>query len=254
MSNNFARLGIYLKFICRRERLMSPIWILCISGFSAMIAALYPGLLSTQEEIIQMAANMSNPAMVAMMGPVYGMENLTQASVMAQECLIWFLITVAIMNIFLVNRHTRVDEELGRLEMFRALPVGRLTGSLGVIKFAFGVNLIISILTAGFLMILDIGGTTAEGAFVYGFVIGSTGFMFAGLTLLLSQFFSTAHGVSGAGFAFLGVFYILRALGDVRENILSYISPFGIGLKAEAFYNNDIMPVLVLVAEELYLQ
>ncbi len=249
MKNNFAKLGIYLRFIFRRERIMSSIWIVCIAGFVALIASLYPSLLKTEEETLQMATTMSSNGMVAMMGNVYGMENLTQASVMAQECLIWFLITIAIMNIFLVNRHTRVDEELGRLEMFRALPVGRLTGSLATIKFAILVDLIISVLSSVLLLVVDIGGTTITGAFVYGFSIGAVGFVFAALTLLLSQLFSTAHGVSGMSFTLLGLFYVFRALGDVNKNVLSVISPLGLGLKIEAFYTNAIYPLIVLAVE-----
>ncbi|MDR1330149.1 MAG: hypothetical protein LBK23_11175 [Oscillospiraceae bacterium] len=249
MNNNFTRLGIYLKFICRREWVVSAVWIACIAGLSAIFAALYPGLLPTQAETVQMAATMSNPAMVAMMGSVYGMESLTQASVMSQECLIWFLITAAIMNIFLVNRHTRADEEPGRLEMFRALPVGRLTGGLAAITFAFAVNFIVSVLTAALLLALNIGGTTVAGAFAFGCAVGAVGFVFAGSTLLLAQLCSTANGVSGAGFALLGSFYILRAMGDVGGNALSYISPFGLGLKTEAFYSNATAPIIILLIE-----
>ncbi|MGF7143909.1 ABC-2 type transport system permease protein [Anaerotaenia torta] len=253
MNNSFARLGTYLRFICRRERISSVIWIICIAGFAAIFAGIYPGLLPGQAEIVQMAATMSNPAMVAMMGNVYGMENLTQASVMAQECLVWFLITAAVMNIFLINRHTRVDEELGRLEIFRALPVGRLTGSLAAIKFAFGVNLLISIFTAALLLAVNIGGTTVSGVFAYGVAIGVVGFVFAGLTLLGAQLFSTAHGVSGFSFALLGLFYIMRALGDVSSNALSWISPLGLGLKVEAFYSDALMPLIILLLEGVVL-
>ncbi len=249
----FAKLYRYFIFLCRRERVASPIWIACIAGSAALFAAFYPGLLPDQAAIDQMAATMSNPAMVAMMGNVYGMENLTQASVMAQECLIWFLITAAIMNILLVNRHTRVDEELGRLEMFRAMPVGRLTGALAVIKFAFAINLLISLLTAALLLALNIGGTTAAGAFSFGFATGSVGLLFAALTLLAAQLFSTAHSVSGFSFAAMLLFYMLRASGDVSGSALSYISPLGLGLKVEAFYANDPLPIAVLLAESIVL-
>lgn len=253
MNNNFARLGTYLRFIWRRERISSVVWIACIAGLAAMFAALYPTLLPSQAEIVQMATTMSSPAMVAMMGNVYGMESLSQASVMAQECLVWFLIAVAVMNIFLVNRHTRLDEELGRLEMFRALPVGRLTGSAATIKFAFGANLLAAVLTALLLLVVNIGGTTVGGAFAYGFAIGAVGFVFAGLTLLAAQLFSTADGVSGFSLAMLGLFYILRALGDVSGNALSYVSPLGLGLKVEAFYSNTATPIIILLLEGVVL-
>ncbi|MCL1797919.1 MAG: hypothetical protein FWG24_06400 [Eggerthellaceae bacterium] len=249
MSNNFARLGTYLWFLCRRERIISPIWIACIAGLSALFAGLYPSIAANDAEIYQLALTMTTPSMVAMMGPVYGMEDLSHASLMAQECLVWFLVAAAIMNIFLVNRHTRVDEELGRLEMFRAMPVGRLTGSLATIKLAFGVNLLVAAITTLAFIVLDIGGTTAAGAFAYGFSIGAVGFLFAALTLLAAQIFSTSRAVSAFGFVLLGVFYIMRAMGDVAENALSYISPLGLGLKVEAFYSNDVMPLIVLLVE-----
>ena len=251
MGNNFARLGTYLLFLVRRERYMSAIWIVCLAGLVVLFASLYPPLLPTQTEMMQLAVTMDTPAMIAMMGKVYGMEQLSQASMMAQECLVWYLISIAIMNIFLVNRHTRVDEELGRLEMFRAMPVGRLTGSMATILFAFAVNLLIALFSAAGLIVLDIGGTTVEGALVLGFAIGAVGFVFAGLTLLAAQVFSTARGVSGFCFALIGVFYIMRALGDISGSALSLVSPIGLGLAIEAFYRNDVLPVVVLFAEGL---
>ncbi len=251
MSHNFARLGRYLKFIVRRERVMSPIWIVCLAGFSSLVASLYPTLFPAYEDILKMATTMNNPAMIAMMGPVYGMDNLSQASVMAQECLIWILIAAAIMNIFLINRHTRVDEELGRLEMFRALPVGRLTGSFAVVLFAFIVNVMIALSTAMLLLLVNIQGTTVAGALVFGFSIGAVGFIFAAFTLLFSQLFSTAQGVSGISFALLGLFYVMRAMGDVNENVLSLISPFGLGLKIEVFYQNYTLPLIILLIESV---
>ncbi|MDR1264163.1 MAG: hypothetical protein LBK42_00990 [Propionibacteriaceae bacterium] len=244
MSHNFARLGLYARFVGRRERLVSPVWVVCLAGLAATFAALYPGLAPTPEEMAALAATMSNPAMVAMMGPVYGPDDLTPASLMAQECLIWFMVAAAVMNIFLVNRHTRADEELGRLEMLRALPVGRLSGALATIVFAALANALVSVSTAGLLLLLDIKGTTVAGAFAYGAAIGATGLFFAGLTLLLAQLFSTAHSVSGAGFALLGLFYVLRALGDVGGNALWLASPLGWGLRVEAFHSDSASPII----------
>ncbi len=47
----------------------------------------------------------------------------------------------------------------------------------------------------------------------------------------------------------MGVSFMLRAYGDVRNNVLSYISPMGLGLKTEAFYTNNFVPLLALFAE-----
>jgi ABC-2 type transport system permease protein len=246
MFANFIR---YKLFIIRRERVMSLIWVAALVLFAIALTAAYPGLFPTQEALQSSAATMNNPPMVAMMGPVYGVESMSSAMAMAQQCLLWFALAAIVMNIFFVNRHTRVDEELGRHEMLASLPVGRLTGSAVTLVCAFGLNLLISVFTAIGILALDIAGTTVAGAFCYAFSIGAQGFLFAAITLLTAQLFSTAHGSTGASFGVMGLFYILRASGDMSGNALSYISPLGLGLKVEAFYTDAFWPILVLFAE-----
>ncbi|MDR1600100.1 MAG: hypothetical protein LBS11_09590 [Oscillospiraceae bacterium] len=239
----------YSRFIIRRERVVGLIWLLAMPLAAFGLASLYPGLLPTPESLLSMASTMNTPAMVAMMGPVYGLDSLTPAIAMSQECLIWFAIASILMNIFFVNRHTRVDEELGRHEMFAALPVGRLAGGASVIVDALVMDVVITILTALLLIALDVGGTTAAGAFAYASSIGAQGFLFAAVTLLTAQLFSTAHGSMGAAFAFMGISYIMRASGDVSGGALSLISPMGLGLKVQAFYANAFWPIAALIAE-----
>jgi len=244
-----ANFGKYLRFITRRERVVGLIWILALVGSAALFASIYPRIFPSSDALAAMVGSMNTPAMVAMMGPVYGLESLTVAMAMAQQCLLWLALTAIIMNIFFVNRHTRTDEELGRHEMLASLPVGRLTGSLSTITGAFALNVIISLLTAVFLCALNIDGTTAAGAFAYGFSIGAQGFAFAAITLLTAQLFSTARGSMGVSFAILGAAYILRASGDMNGSALSVISPLGLGLKVEAFYANNFTPIFILLVE-----
>ena len=247
----FANIWKYLRFITRRERVISVIWVAAISGFAILLTAIYPELFSTQESLVDMAAALGTPAMLAMIGPVYGLDALTPAIAMAQECLLWLAMTTIVMNIFLVNRHTRVDEELGRLEMLTSLPVGRLAGSLAVVKAAFVLDAAISLLTAFGIIAVDIEGLTVAGAFVYAFSVGVQGLLFAAITLLMAQLFSTARGSMGWSFAILGLSYMLRAYGDMTGNALSYISPLGLGLRVEAFYSDNFMPVIALLAETI---
>ncbi|TCL57925.1 ABC-2 type transport system permease protein [Kineothrix alysoides] len=241
--------GRYFRFLLRRERAMSAVWIVCVAGSALLFAGMYPGLFPDKESMLTMATTMNTPAMVALMGPVYGLESMTTAVIMAQECLIWFVMAVAIMNIFFVNRHTRVDEELGRHEMLRALPVGRLTGAVTTLFGAFALNAVISIITALGFMMLHIEGVTAAGAFSYSLSMGVQGFLFAALTLLAAQLFSTSRGVTGSVFALLGLFYTMRMSGDMAGNALSIISPLGLGLRVYAFYEDNFVPILILLLE-----
>jgi ABC-2 type transport system permease protein len=244
-----AGLGRYLRFIARRERVVSAVWAAALAIGALAFASAYPGLFPTQADLQAMVAVVDTPAMIALMGPVYGLEALTPAMVMAQECLIWFLLAIAAMNIFFVNRHTRDDEELGRLEMLRSLPVGRLTDSAATLAGAFALNLAISVLVALGLVAVDIAGTSAAGAFAYGLAIGAVGFLFAALTLMAAQLFSTTRGVIGWSFACLGLFYILRAAGDISNAAASHISPVGLALRVHAFHGNQFWPLAAIAAE-----
>ncbi|MDR3310923.1 MAG: hypothetical protein LBS90_06205 [Oscillospiraceae bacterium] len=239
----------YFRFILKRERAVGLTWFVCMVAFEAGLASVFSGMFSDAESMRAMAFTMNTPAMVALMGPVYGLESLTPAIIMAQECLVWFFIAAAVMNIFFVVRHTRADEELGRHEMLRALPVGRLTGAASTLTGAFALNAAITLASALGLIALNADGATAAGAFAYALSIGAVGFLFAALTLLFAQLFSTPRGVSGAAFAVMGVFYVLRMSGDMNGNALSAVSPMGLGLKVQPFWLNGFAPVVILLTE-----
>lgn len=249
----FKNIHQYTRLILRRERMASPIWIVCIVGFTAAVASLYPSLFPDKDSLLAMALTMDTPAMRAMMGPVYGLDRLTTAMVMSQECLVYAIMPLAIMNILYVNRHTRRDEERGRTELLMSLPVGRLAGTFSTIVSVGIIDICTSLLIAVSLIAVNIPGTTAGGAFTFGFVCGAASFVFAGITLLFAQLFSTAHGVGGSVFAIFLISFMMRAVGDMRENALSYISPLGLGLRTYAFDENKIYPILILFAEALLL-
>jgi len=244
-----ANLIKYVLFIIKRDRITSLIWLVALSAFALLLAGIYPGLFPDEISMQGMLATINTPAMIAMMGPVYGLDDITPAIMMSQNCLVWFAIAVIIMNIFFINRYTRTDEELGRLEMIISLPVGRLTDSISMIFLSFVLNIAIALLIVAFTLMVNIEGSSAIGALTYGLSIGIQGFVFAMLTLLMAQLFSTARASMGAAFALMGIAYMLRAYGDMNENLMSYISPMGLGLKVEAFYSNNFMPVLLLFAQ-----
>lgn len=243
----------YLYFITKRERIISPIWILSILASVLLFTALYPTLVPTEEETLALALSMQNPAMVAMMGPVYGLGAISQAIVMSQETLIWYLIAISVLNIFLITRHTRVDEELGRIELLLAQPIQKTTPTLAPIIFAFIINVIITALSTIGVLFINITGTTFGGALAFSLAIGSVGFFFAALTLLFAQLFATSSGVLTASFSFLGLSYILRALGDLQESTLTLLSPYGLALNVQAFYTNDLWPIVVLIGSTFFL-
>ncbi|GHU34721.1 ABC transporter permease [Clostridia bacterium] len=246
-----AGFGNYLRFILRRERVIGAVWIVSIVLFSYAIAVYYPSLFPSEAEVASMTEMLKNPAMVGMMGPVYGGDLPSVAMLFSQEMSIWVMLTIAVMNIFFVNRHTRADEELGRLEMFRALPVGRLTGASSTLFGAIALNVVIAIFTALLLAVSGMSGADFAGSLAYSSAVFGVGLFFAAVTLLFAQLFGTSRGVTGAAFAVLGLTYMLRAVGDIQGGTLAFISPLGLGLRVFAFYENNFWCVAVLIAESV---
>jgi len=250
MAANFKK---YVGLIIKRDRIISAIWLLALAAFAYLLAALYPSLFPDELSMHGIIATTNTPPMIAMMGPVYGIDSINIAILMSQECLIWFAIAVIVMNIFFVNRYTRVDEELGRHEMLVALPVGRLTNSISIVFLSFLLNLLVAGFIAFLTLASGIEGVNLCGALVYGFSIGMQGFVFAMITLLAAQLFSTARDSMGVAFALMGISYLLRAYGDMNNHWLSLLSPMGLGLKVEAFYANNAIPIFLLFAEAMVL-
>src|SRR5690625_5655530 len=81
-----------------------------------------------------LAETMRSPAIAAMVGQGYGLDHYTNGAMMAHQMLLFTGIAVAIMSILFVARHTRADEEDGRIELIRSLPTGRLSNLTATIS------------------------------------------------------------------------------------------------------------------------
>jgi len=238
----------YFRFILRRERVVSGLWLAITCACTVGFAAMYPALFDAGG-MNELADMLASPAMVGLMGPPYPDGVLTTATLFAQTMNVWVMLALGVMNIFLVIRHTRADEEMGRLELLRSLPLGRLAGIASVLVFALLLNAAIAVVSALLLVLVNLEGTTAAGAFAYAGAVGAAGFVFASVALLTAQLFTTARGALGGAMAVLGAAYILRAAGDVTGGTMGYLSPMGLGTRVYAFHLNDIRMLLLLLLE-----
>jgi len=235
------------KHILKREWKIALIWLVILAGISLAVAGVFQDLYGTAVERIVMAETMSNPAMIAMIGPVYGLDNYTNGVMYAQMMLLFSILAVAAMNIFLVVRHTRKDEESGRIELIRSLPVGRLSYLGGTVIVCLIVNVLLALITGFGLYSLNLESMDFAGSLAYGVALGVSGIFFGAIAALFVQASSTSRGAISYSFIFLGAAYIIRAIGDVSAPALSYISPLGIVLKTETYASNYIWPIIVLI-------
>lgn len=234
----FQYTGKLARFIVRRDRARLPIWIVSILAITLAVAAAFPDLYSSEIERQAIAETMRNPAMTSMLGPAYGIDNYHAGAMMAHQMLLFTALAVAIMSIMLVTRHTRGDEERGRIEMIRSLPVGRLAGLGSTLAVLLVANLVLGLVIGLGLFALGIESMDFNGSLLYGSVLGVTGVFFAATTAFFAQLAETSRGTLGYSFAFLGAMYILRAAGDIGSEWLSLVSPLGLVLRAQVYVNN----------------
>ncbi len=124
MRRNLAGTWTLVRVALRRDRIVLPAWIaifvlLALSSASASIA-LFPDEAS---RIKAGEAINNSPALIAMYGRVYDVTSLGEVSMIKMKGL--YALFLAVLAFFTLVRHTRADEETGRLELVGAGVVGR---------------------------------------------------------------------------------------------------------------------------------
>ncbi|MGM0875687.1 MAG: ABC transporter permease [Bacillota bacterium] len=249
----YSQTGRMARFIVRRDRIRIPIWLISFCFITIITASAFTDLYKSEEERQAIAETMRNPAMIAMVGPGYGLDDYTAGPMMAHQMLLFTAIVVAIMSILLVTRHTRADEEEGRIELIRSLPVGRLSNASATVFVLFCTNVLLALLIGFGLYSLRIESMDLEGSLLYGAALGATGIFFTAITALFAQLTENSRGTIGLSFTVLGVAYLIRAVGDVSNETLSWFSPLGWILGTEVYVKNVWWPILLTVGVAFFL-
>jgi len=241
------------RFILRRDRIRIPIWLISLLLITIVVAISFTDLYPTKEERDFIAETMRNPAMIAMIGKGYGLNNYTHGAMMAHQMLLITAVVVALMSIFFVARHTRADEESGRIEMIRSLPVGRLSNINSTIIVACCMNILLALVIGMSLIALGIESMDLNGSLLYGAALGGTGIFFSAVAGVFAQFSESSRGTIGLSVIVLGVAYLIRAIGDVGNQTLSLFSPLGWILSTEVYVNNYWWPISLTVGSTLFI-
>lgn len=232
------------RFILRRDRVRILVWMVALVVLVALTTVGIEGLFPTQAALDQTAAATAhNAAMIAFNGAPQGLN--TVGGQVAFQFGAMGLVLVALMSIFMVGRLTRGEEEAGRLEVVRSLPVGIHANTLAAALTVTAMNLIVGALIAA---VLIAQGLPLAGSVVFGASFILVGLVFGGVALLVAQVTESTRVVYGAAGAVLGAAYVLRAVGDIGDGTVSWFSPIGVAQKARPFANERWWPLMLLVA------
>src|SRR5580698_4211821 len=178
---------------------MLPAWAYVLAGSLAEVAFSLRGLYPTAARREALVASVaSNPALSFLYGQLHG---TSLGALTAWRYLAYSALGAGLMSIFLVIRHTRADEQAGRLELARSAAVGRhaaLTAALGVAVLA---NLIVTVLLAVVSIVI---GMPAAGAAVYAVGAGGCGLAFAAVAAVTAQLSGSPRAARGMAIAVLG--------------------------------------------------
>lgn len=248
-GSTLAGTGTMIRFMLRRDRVRLPVWILGITVASVGTLSNFEQTYPTDDDIATAAELSDLPAVVAMVGRNYSRDDYTYGVMMGHQMFITVAVVVALMSILLFVRHTRAEEEAGRAELIRSSVLGRHAQNTAAFSVVGGANVMVGLLTALGLGSSSLEGITMQGSFLYGFAITTVGLVFTGVAAATCQVTEYARGAVGMALAVLGLAYAVRAVGDVADNGLSWLSPLYWGQASRPYAADQRWwPLLLLVA------
>ncbi|WP_052669015.1 ABC transporter permease [Nitriliruptor alkaliphilus] len=241
-----VRLGL------RLDRIRLLVWVLAIVAvvavFAAAIGELYPDEVSRRQLGGSVAAN---PAFGALLGPLQ--DPLSVGGLVTWRMSFFQMVLVPLMALQTVTRHTRAEEEAGRLDLVGSTVVGHRAPLTAALIVTLGASLLIG----GFVTVsLVVQGEAVAGAVALGAVYAGAGAMFAAIAAVTAQLSATARGANGLAGAVLGVAFLVRGVadgaGEAGPTWLRWASPVGWTTEVQPFAGErwwvlGLMAVLVVV-------
>lgn len=215
-----------LRLALRRDRVLLTAWVV---GFALMVAfsvAATVELYATEESRLEASAAInSTAALVALYGKVYVPTSIGALSLIKLTAFGAALVSVVF--VFLIVRHTRTEEETGRLELLAAGVVGRAAPLAAALLYGVIGSLALGVLTT--IGLLAVGMDTV-GSLAFGLSWAMSGMVFSAVAAVAAQVTVSHRAAIGIGLSAVALAYVLRAVGDLAEGDpgwLSWLSPIG---------------------------
>ncbi|MFC7618597.1 ABC transporter permease [Actinokineospora soli] len=232
-----------IRLALRRDRVVLPIWIVLLGLIPVSGVAAYEELFPDAASRAALSAGAgSNPSIAVLFGPAYDLT--TAGGFTAWRFGMFTALFTALMAVFTVTRHTRAEEDSGRLELLGSAVVGRRAALTAAVAVAGGASLVIGlVIGAG----LTGAGVDAGPSFLFGLGIAGTGLAFTAISATTAQLTEYARSANGLATTAMGVAFLLRGVGDSTATLtwLSWLSPLAWPQLAKP-YVEDRWWVLVL--------
>ena len=244
MADTNVGTGALLRLALRRDRILLTSWVVGLAATAGFSAAATVDLYPTEEQRVAAAETINaSAAVVALYGRIYDPTSLGAVSMIKLTAL--GAAIVGIVMLFVAIRHTRAEEESGRLELLSGGRLGRLAPLTSTLVLVAGASAALALLTT---VANTAAGLPLAGSLAFGLGWGMCALVYGALGTVTAQLSATARSARGLGLVVLAISYVLRAVGDLAEpgpSFLSWLSPIGWNQQLRA-YSGERWWVLVL--------
>jgi ABC-2 type transport system permease protein len=225
--NSLTGTRTLLRLALRRDRIMLPVWIVVLGLTPMSTAGAYNTLYPDAASRASLSAGGQNPSVAVLYGKAFDLT--TAGGFAAWRYGVFLGIFIGLMAIFTVTRHTRAEEDTGRLELLSAGVLGRYAALTAAVLVSGGASIAVGLVeTLGLIG----SGLPAAGSFALGGGVALCGLVFTAIAAITAQVFTYSRTANGVACAVLGVLFLLRAVGDSSPSAsamsaASWLSPIG---------------------------
>ena len=221
--SSLAGTGALVRLGMRRDRLILPVWLYGLVAVMVGTAESFERLYPTVAGRRAFAAGVADdPALTSLYGHLLNPTSL--GSITMWRIGVNAAAFAGVMGVMTLVRHTRAEEETGRLELLGAGVVGRHAPLAAALVLTLGAEVAIGVAVAAGMMILGLGVT---GSIAAGLALATTGCLFAAVGAVAAQLTESARAANALGLGLLALAVGLRATGDGGGGLawLSWVSP-----------------------------
>ncbi|MFI7634276.1 ABC transporter permease [Nonomuraea sp. NPDC049400] len=223
LGRALAGTGHLVRLALRRERGIAPWWILLIVTLALVMVSYVNRNMGTYELKVTYTELATSNVFLRALGGGLPEPRLEVLATWRSGGFLY--VANALAAVMSIIRHTRREEDAGRIELVRSGVVSRHAPLTAALLVAGGVSLAAGVLTA--VVLIGIGFPVA-GSVAYLAAITVAGWVFAAVAAVAAQLARSARTATAIGLSVLGAAYVMRYAGDATgQHWLKALSPIG---------------------------
>ena len=194
--------ALLLRLALRRDRVRLGIWVAVLTLLMAYAPAAIKLAYPEEAQRLARVNLLKTPAGMMMGGPMFGRNETDLGAMMANEMMLTLIVSMSILAILTVIRHTRAEEESGAAELVLSSVVGRYARTAAALILVGAVN---AVLTVTMTLAMVVSGFDLLDAAAMCLGVAGVAMVFGAVAAVTAQLWRQARTATGAAMAVLAV-------------------------------------------------